>query len=384
MRLFLALAGVVVAAGTIEVSVRIVRPVNLDFYNWQKIKRVAEPPGNGFEYIPGGRNDFYVGVPVEINSIGLRDAEIQIPKPADTVRILVVGDSLTFGFGVRLEEIYLKVLERELNTRARRSKRYEVINGGMEGTGLRRHLQFIEARASRLQPDLVIVAISLNDIVDRRTRDSEPDSRAFSDRSPVRRLNTFLLFHSQAYLASYMRLKSLFYRSGLLNFSDEHWYEIDILKSTAAQMEGAWSSTRETLSEIVALAREREYLLMFVVFPMEVQLDERAIELYRRELFLDVGVEALSGEPQAELLSFGASAGVPVLDLLPVFRGATGGELYLRNRSMAADLVHPSAAGHRLAGRTLYSFLRQQGILARLQQPADVDADGFAIFRQHE
>jgi lysophospholipase L1-like esterase len=384
MRLFLALAGVVIAAASVEIAVRIISPVNLDFFNWQKIRRVAQPPETGFEYIPGGRNDLYVGVPVQINSIGLRDVEISIPKPPGTKRVLVVGDSVTFGFGVRLEETYLKILERELNTRTRGKEKYEVINGGMEGTALRRHRRFIESKAPQLQPDLVIVAVSMNDIVDHRTRQVESDSRGFSDRSPLRRLNTFLLFHSQAYLASYMRLKSLLYRFGVLDFDEQHWFELDILKSTPAQMEGAWSSTRAVLSDIVELARERDYPLMFVVFPMEIQLNDRAIELYRRELDLDIGAQVLSGEPQAELLSFGATAGVPVLDLLPVFRSATGPELYLRNRSMAADLVHPSPAGHRLAGRTLYSFLRQQGILARLQRPADVNDEGLVIFHQQE
>jgi lysophospholipase L1-like esterase len=360
----LALTGCLLAAGIIEISVRLFKPVNLDFYNWQKIKRVAQPSGTGFEFIPGGRNDFYVGVPVQINSFGLRDVEIEVPKPADTVRVLVVGDSLTFGFGVELENTYLKVLESELNATATRGRRFQVVNGGMDGTGLDRHLEFIRSRAPHLQPDLVIVAISLNDIVDYRIRGSQPDSRAFSERSPIRRLNTFLLFHSQAYLSAYMRLKSILYRTHVLNFGEEHWYEIDILKSTTADMKDAWDSTEEILSDIVALARERHYPLMFVVFPMEIQLNDQALELYRRELQLDVGGSALSGNPQLELRRFGASLGVPVLDLLPAFRAASESVLFLRNRSMTADPVHPSVTGHRLAAQALYRFLQQERALS--------------------
>lgn len=372
IKLFKSLLGLLFAVAGIELAFRLFMPVNLDFYNWQKIKRIAKPPKEGLEFIPGGRNDFYVGVPVQINSIGLRDVEIEIPKPADTIRVLVVGDSVTFGYGVRLEDTFLKVLESNLNRSAAGTNHYEVINGGMDGTGLDRHYQFLESAAPGLEPDLVIVALSLNDIVDYRKRHQE-SRREFSPTSPVRRLNSFLLLHSQAYLASYLRLKTLLYRYGVLDFNEEHWYEIDILKPPTDALREAWNSSGELLSNITALARKRGYAVAFVIFPMEAQLNQAALETYQRELRLNITAYALRGDAGQELVRLGASLGVPVLDLLPSFRAVNDTDLFLRGRSMMKDPMHPSVAGHRVAGDALFRFLKTDPGLAGIlwRQPDD-------------
>lgn len=365
--LALSLGGLLVAAVSVETAVRLFMPMNLDFYNWQKIKRVSARPGQSFELIPGAHSDFYLGVPVQINSHGLRDVELEAGKPAGTRRILGIGDSIAFGYGVRLEETYLKVIENDLNRNAPAGMRYQVINAGMEGTGLDYYYNFLLSTAPSLQPDLVLVGITLNDIVDYRRRGRVTESREFSDRSLVRRLNTFLLFHSQAYFAGYIRLKSVAYRCGILDFNQEHWYDIDLLQPSSPQQAEVWSSSREVLANIVALARERGYPLVLVLFPMEVQLDEGALEYYRRELRLRVTAEALRGAPQQELQRFGASQGVPVIDLLPAFRAAGGGGgLFLRGRSMSADPVHPSARGHQVAGHAIARALRAEASLGWL------------------
>ena len=58
-------------------------------------------------------NDFKVQV--KINSKGLRDNEYPYEKPDDTYRILMLGDSFTFGYGVNIEDTMAKVLEENLN-----------------------------------------------------------------------------------------------------------------------------------------------------------------------------------------------------------------------------------------------------------------------------
>lgn len=365
----LSLAGLLFAAAAVEVAVRVFAPVNLDFYKWQKFKRVSHRPGTAFEHIPGGRSDFYLGVPVQINALGLRDVEIENPKPPGTVRILGLGDSVTFGYGVRLEETYLKVLESELNAGAPSGARYQVVNAGIEGTALDFYYEVLRSLVPLLEPDLVIVGITLNDITDYRRRIQGTEGREFSNRSLVRRLNTFLLFHSQSYFAGYLNLKSTLYRFGVLDFNREHWYDVDILTGGFDRHQEAWSSSREALSNIIALARDRKAAVLFAVFPMEVQLDQSSLEWYRGELRMAVTAEALRGEPQHALVRFGESVGVPVLDLLPAFRAAGQTGLFLRGRTMSADPVHPSALGHRIAGHALFRLLREEPSLAWIWSP---------------
>jgi hypothetical protein len=52
---------------------------------------------------------------VRTNSLGLRGAEIPASKSAGRERILVLGDSYAFGYGVGDEDTFAAVLERELN-----------------------------------------------------------------------------------------------------------------------------------------------------------------------------------------------------------------------------------------------------------------------------
>jgi lysophospholipase L1-like esterase len=52
-----------------------------------------------------------------INAQGFRDRERVRPKPSGMYRILVLGDSVTFGFGVQPEESFTRLLEAELKER---------------------------------------------------------------------------------------------------------------------------------------------------------------------------------------------------------------------------------------------------------------------------
>jgi hypothetical protein len=67
-----------------------------------------------------------------INSIGLRGPELVIPKPEDRFRILVIGDSLTFGWGVNDPETFCALVESTLND-GKKMHRVEVVNGGVSG-----------------------------------------------------------------------------------------------------------------------------------------------------------------------------------------------------------------------------------------------------------
>ena len=99
------------------------------------------------------------GCDVLVNSLGLRDREYPMEKPPGTYRILTVGDSVTFGYGVAVEESYPKQLEEMLSEYG-----VEVINLGLGGYDTINEAARLESLGVGLQPDLVLVGYCLNDI----------------------------------------------------------------------------------------------------------------------------------------------------------------------------------------------------------------------------
>lgn len=111
---------------------------------------------------PGAYFEDLYGVEVRINSKGLRDAEHAYEKPAGRFRILVLGDSITFGWGVPADRSYPKVLETALNAGGK-GRRFEVLNAGVGNYGAAEELAFLEAEGWKYRPDLVILGYYVND-----------------------------------------------------------------------------------------------------------------------------------------------------------------------------------------------------------------------------
>jgi len=97
---------------------------------------------------------------VHINKLGLRDGEVPAKRPG-VYRILAIGDSFTYGWGVDVAQSWPKVLEQALRANGRQ---VEVINCGKPGAGPPFYAELAERAIPVLQPDLVIVAPLHDDI----------------------------------------------------------------------------------------------------------------------------------------------------------------------------------------------------------------------------
>jgi lysophospholipase L1-like esterase len=96
--------------------------------------------------------------PVHINSHGTRGAEFQVPKPSNVVRILCLGDSVTFGWGLSEEETYSKILEGRLQQEIKDDRRIEVINAGVNAWSYPQLSIYLREYGLRFQPDYVVLA----------------------------------------------------------------------------------------------------------------------------------------------------------------------------------------------------------------------------------
>ncbi len=95
------------------------------------------------------------------DSRGLRGPEPARPKSADTLRVVAVGDSCTFGSGAPQSGTYPAQLEARLATE--RPFRVEVLNAGVPGFTSFQALRLLEIEGFALEPDAVVFASGVND-----------------------------------------------------------------------------------------------------------------------------------------------------------------------------------------------------------------------------
>ena len=106
---------------------------------------------------------WFAGVPVHTNNLGFRSTrDYDLKKAANTFRILVLGDSVTFGHGALHD--YPSLLE-SLLKKWKPGIDWQVWNLGVPGYNTSQELAHLRELGPAYQPDLVIVGFFLNDII---------------------------------------------------------------------------------------------------------------------------------------------------------------------------------------------------------------------------
>jgi len=183
--------------------------------------------------------------------------------------------------------------------------------------------------------------------------------------SGLRHLNRTLLLHSHLYLLSYRSAKSLLIRSGGYDLNVAYDSNFLPLRVPSERQARAWASSLRMLDQLVESARALKVPLVLVVFPMEMQLDQPTLDLYRRTLHLTLDASALDGTPQRRLAEFAWARSIAFVDLLPAFRDARGQGLFLRRSGISHDWAHPSPLGHSLAADTILLTLQNLNLVPR-------------------
>jgi hypothetical protein len=155
-------------------------------------------PVRGQRLAPGYRG-WFAGVPVSINRLGLRaDREYSVEKRPNTFRILVVGDSVTFGHGSVYEHTYPRLLEDRLRE-WRPDIDWQVWNAGVPGYNTTQELATLLEEGPRDRPDLVIVGFFPNDVI---------DNHPLTDATPLDRLSAVV----KSWFAVHVRSTELYKR----------------------------------------------------------------------------------------------------------------------------------------------------------------------------
>jgi lysophospholipase L1-like esterase len=105
------------------------------------------------------------GIRYAVNGDGFRDHEYARAKAGGAFRVVVLGDSIAFGWGVPLEETFPKILETRLRTLAG-GRPIEVLNLAVSGYNPYTEAELFRDVGVRYQPDLVLVQFCINDLND--------------------------------------------------------------------------------------------------------------------------------------------------------------------------------------------------------------------------
>lgn len=289
------------------------------------------------------------------NSLRLRDPERPVAKPDGVFRILVLGDSLTFGSGVDDRDTFVRQLERLLNLREDR-RRYEVINAACASWGTAHHLVFLEESGFRLEPDVVLMAFHDDDPHDNRLSGF---FRLASDGSLVRgaprrqaleaakRLSALVPFYD--YLAQHSNLFAVLrlrIAEWIKNLraprADDANPRAPEERPRAVWPEAEWRLTERLCREIRDRCRRNgaRLALLHAPFPGRKPRPE-----FNREV-------------QKRFIRIAEALGLPHLELIDRLDESPSGDpsYFPRNR-------HFTPRGHRLIAEALARFLEREGLL---------------------
>lgn len=328
-----------------EIVVRIVRPQTLpsqQVLQGAVLKGMYVPDESaGYRLAPNfaGRLE-KAGIVTEFstNSLGMRGQE---PGATTAARILVLGDSYVFGWGVAQGEEWIEVVERELNAQLG-ERSVEGWNGGVNGYGTIGALAQLRRIGPELRPDLVLLGFFANDFTDNFL-------------GPVYEVRNGYLFDrfSHDYLEeNFLARESHLYRlvSAAWETARIRWLGgVPTTRPVRNFKEAEFEKGRE-LSEQLILAIRDECASLGARFAV---------------IWLPADVYAVAGSRPEDIPLQHAlqvrieAAGIPSLDLLPVATSEPRvSGLYL----LPAD-GHLSVRGNRVMGRAVAKWISEEKLL---------------------
>lgn len=123
------------------------------------ILKVSDDPDVIYELTPGTAGPAW-GTDVYINSEGFRGRELDKTR-SRKYRIIVLGDSITFGNFLPADGIYSYQTEQLLSDE---SRDVEVFNFGVGGYDILQDVALLKYKGLKFKPDLVVVGFCLNDV----------------------------------------------------------------------------------------------------------------------------------------------------------------------------------------------------------------------------
>ena len=260
----------------------------------------------------------------DVNPLGFRGPAFTL-KSEGAWRLVCLGDSFTFGEGVRNEHTYPETTARSLRQQGRQ---VDACNLGVGGYNTTQSLEILNRFGFDQKPDVVVLGYTLND--------AEPSLFQINPASgqPVRRDRELSI---EAEAAPQKPPGSGIYRLRLaqLFWNARHQRKLtrqtlDYYRSVNASSGEGWLESERALREMISQCRERKIPCVVVMFPLLFKLSE---DYPFRDIHRRVG-EVVTG------------SGGHFIDLLPALTGRNPAELMVHPTDQ-----HPNEKVHEIAGK---------------------------------
>ncbi len=297
---------------------------------------------------------------VTTNSLGFRGNEIASPKPAGRYRVVVLGDSVAFGWGVNDGDTFCAQAE-QLLRRHEKYRNAEVVNLAVPGYAVRQEVALLKRALAQLQPDLVLIGFYSNDLPDTFEDKNAGASGTSIAASPTQagqtlRMNPVpsswlerLARRSRAVYTGGHALKQLIRRGEGKPGSS---MELDLLENRSSpQLDVAWQRIQAQFADLRETSATAGFVVGIVILPPR----EQVLGMFADSMY------------QRKARALAEQFGFFVVDPLPALTKS-----YATKRSLFIpyDRNHPSAAGHRIIAETIANYLDGHAEAARLSASA--------------
>ena len=274
------------------------------------VKEDSDNPKIGHVHKPGSEMEL-MNVTVSINSDGFRDREYPVEK-GDAYRIIALGDSLTFGWGVEQEDTFQYILEELLS----KSGSVEIINFGTGNYNTEQEVNLFFEKGVKYNPDKVVLFYFIN------------DAEAAPGKSGL-----WFLGYSHLISFYWSRINSLMNNV----FASKSF--TDYYSALYAEDQEGWRNSKKALLELKDYCRERGITLQVVLLP----------ELHDTE-------NIIFGEVYDKIALFLEQSGIDYMSLAKLFQGH-GNQMELW---VSYDDAHPNKLAHGKIAVSLVEFISKK------------------------
>jgi lysophospholipase L1-like esterase len=274
------------------------------------------------------------GNSIRINSHGLRDNEYPYAKEKGTFRILVLGDSIEFGYGGKMEDIYTEVLERRLN--ALENKKYtviEIINTGHPVFNTLDRYNYLRLYGLKYSPDLLVVSLNSSDF---SVGPSKLIVKDGIDSSPGSFLSNF-----PPWVKRFLRKSHLYIATGWWVRELRYYFQNDpslaVHKKVPTEI---LEATRNYLDDFISVGLINKSSVYFILIPNR---QEVLSKTFKTPQFYEQ-IKNIEKEGKAIVIN--------IMELFGKYSDRTN-EVFAHK-----DPSHPSAKGHQIIADRLFDELK--------------------------